>query len=795
MRPDTIFNYIDESTIQQPTVERLLSPIYLTAFSSDKGPESITRVDSSNFYKLYGSNISFEKHGQPLLQAANIIDNGGMLFAKRVVAPDATLANASVVAHVKKTQVQKLNAKGVPLYVDAVTGQETIVVDGNEPLMINNAEIRYDIVTVPEVKTATEIKAEVGKMLHNPVTEDEDDIIDTTPVSVNGTIELASIYGIPSTGTVNAAKTSVSYGDILKTTLTDEVATKLGYTYGNLGLVGDDDPTKDDLVKEGYFVIAKIKKPDSIELTNDSTVTISYDGSNPKYNTWEQIKNGDPAGTEDSIIQVYYVKEPLNKVVRTVKVNWGEGIVQDFSFDFTNAHLGQSVIVDEPVEEEEFVFPFISVWDNGRGSSNKRFNVVPDYSVSKNMTFQYYTFTNVENTSSDEYVRFAADPDLIYAGHSTSLTMTSKGMSQLNAHMYEECIEQLITKIAEITGLTEDYIKSIDVFFGCNRKGESLGNISVDTVNGYDLKDSLGINLMSGSDGSFGNRPFGTDPYTAELVKFFNGSYDDSIFDLNRYQFAAVFDANYPVEVKNTIDDLALFREDFFFFKDIGLDNNTYEAIIEESDGLKNTKFSAVYINSYDIIDPYGRKQIPVTITYSLARIMLTHFIDRINCPTCGIKYGFVIPEAIEGTVNFCPKITPTVDQKTMLSDACLNYASYINDVLTVETEYTCQTPYTQFSFINNIILVQDLIRYVRKECPKYRYTFITTNDLDDYRRDVEGLFTRYNSYFDSLAFKYTRDDIMAANKIFQASIEVTFKNFEQTEIFKIYAMPTTTTN
>ena len=40
-----------------------------------------------------------------------------------------------------------------------------------------------------------------------------------------------------------------------------------------------------------------------------------------------------------------------------------------------------------------------------------------------------------------------------------------------------------------------------------------------------------------------------------------------------------------------------------------------------------------------------------------------------------------------------------------------------------------------------------------------------------------------------SLDFVYTQDDVMVNNKIFEASIKCTFKNFVQTEIFHIYAL------
>ena len=127
MRPGTIINWYDQS--EQSTVADIQSydsyPLFLTAFSADRGPEDMRIVKGQDFFKLYGSDISFEKHGQPLLQAANIANNGGRLLVKRVVADDATLANLAVVAKVKSVQVQKVDADGKPLYEDSITHAET----------------------------------------------------------------------------------------------------------------------------------------------------------------------------------------------------------------------------------------------------------------------------------------------------------------------------------------------------------------------------------------------------------------------------------------------------------------------------------------------------------------------------------------------------------------------------------------------------------------------------------------------------------------------------------------------
>lgn len=616
MRPDTIFEYIDQSNITKTTETLVTAPYYLCCSSAERGPEDIREVVGTDFYNLYGNHISFVKHGQPLVQAAHIIDNGGRLIFKRLVADDAALANLTVIATVTKKEVEKTNAAGKPLYIDPSTNQESETDGGGWAKATKNvASIKYGVVTVPSMKTITDVVAHV---------------------------------------------------------------------------------------------------------------------------------------------QLQY-------------------------------------------KEETDVFPLFTVTDNGRGKSTKRFNIQPDYQLSKQNSFEFYTFNVIADAETNaEYTRFSIDPNIIYLKTSMSLTESSKELTQLDAYQYEEGSNKFIKAVSEATGVDEDTLKSIDILFGCDRAGKALDYISVDLTksddeaeNGYDLADATGMMIMSGDNGEFGDKPFGTSAWTKQAVKFFSGEFDDSVFNPNQVNIDAVFDANYPSEVKKAILELAEFRQDFFYFRDFGLDKYTYDQFKMTAKEFDHSKFAASYITTYDVLDPYSRKQINVTLMYSLAVKMINHFNLRRNAPCAGIQYGFTFDEAIKGTVNFCPKFTPKVDQKTELMDLGLNYCGYINNQLVLETTNTSQDPYSQLSYINNILAVQQIIHRVREVCPINRYTFITSDDLETYRKAVNNAIMQYKENFDTLEFVYVADPIMKANKIFNASIKVSFKDFVQTEIFKIYALPT----
>lgn len=642
-RPGTIINWHDQVASTNVIEEAIIRPLYLQLFTSDKGPETLRTVHGNEFFKLYGSTPSFKKHGQPLLQAAEIIKAGGEVLCKRVVADDATLANFVIVAKVSKESVQKVDASGNPLYIDADTGKETTDAAGglNERAMINVAKIKYDAVSVSGTKTLNEVKSYAANLVKDEVEED--------------------------TGYENTTK------------------------------VGD-------------------------PLTDENLVGQVKDSEDPDYG--------------------------------------------------------------------KYVYPLFVIVDNGRGTSSKRFNITPDYNISKSNNFQLYKLNFIGDVESEnEYVWFNFQDDIVYLGENRSLNMIGKNLVQIKAASFENSIELFVKRLADITGIDVAELNSMDPIFGCNRKGESIEQIVIDEE-GYVLNDRLGMMLQEGNNGSFGDAPINAASYGEEMVKVINGEYDDSIFDVDRFMIDVCVDANYPAEVKQAIYDLAVFREDFVYLRDYGTGVSSFENIKQINFDYPKSKFVADYPQSWDVIDPWTKKQITVTQTYSIAPKLVVHLNDRRSAPICGILYGFTFPNVVEGTVSYLPKITPNVDQKTLLSDMNVNYASYINGALTLETSYSSVEGIgLQTRYVNNILAITKLIHNIRTECPKFRYSFITDTDLEKYREEVNNVIKRSNIDFATIYMEYTQDEVMAANKIFEADIFVKFKNFEQEEIFNIYTL------
>lgn len=432
------------------------------------------------------------------------------------------------------------------------------------------------------------------------------------------------------------------------------------------------------------------------------------------------------------------------------------------------------------------------ICDNGRGVSKKRIKITPNYRMSKSLEYTMYTLTVTEGSENIESMTFSVNPNLVVSGQNISLySMINANSTQLVCIDDSTGMEKFVAALAEATGLTEDDIYAADPLFGCTKKGVALEGISV-SDSGVDLQYTYGQQLQSGSNGAFGTHPIeNSAEFTAQAVEALDGTFDPAIYNVDQYRLNAIVDANYPEGVKRAIEALATFREDFMYFRDQGIGVNTIDLISEKCNSEAKNMFCATYPQSYDIIDPYSKKQITVTIGYSLAQLLVSHCDNGANLPTAGMKHNMVIKDAIYGTLSFSPTVCPDPigNQKEIMDDMRVNYASYIDNQLVIETLYTSQEKHTQWSYVNNVMGIQDVVKAIRIRCPIIRYTFIDGDDLEQYKADVEEVIAPYRSNFKTLELEYLEDATYSANKIFYAVLKVVYRDFIQTEWFKVTAL------
>jgi hypothetical protein len=172
-----------------------------------------------------------------------------------------------------------------------------------------------------------------------------------------------------------------------------------------------------------------------------------------------------------------------------------------------------------------------------------------------------------------------------------------------------------------------------------------------------------------------------------------------------------------------------------------------------------------------------------------MASVLVNHIANNPYAPVAGSINGFILANAIKGTINFVPVHTPKVNQLEAIDELRVNYAIFNDDQCVVQSAYTSQDKYTQLSYLNNVIAVQRVLRAVRTACPRQRYSLSTSTDLQSYAAAVNSVLSNYTSNFATLRFSYTQDDLRASQKIFYAAIEFAFLGWAQTEIFEIYAI------
>jgi len=434
------------------------------------------------------------------------------------------------------------------------------------------------------------------------------------------------------------------------------------------------------------------------------------------------------------------------------------------------------------------VYPLFMIADSGRGESAKAFRIYADTSARRPVNYVRYILVIYDGGVSKETMAFTLNPDIVESNTNISIENVIRTNSkQVRAIGFDDQVKALAKNIAYVANENySDYINH-DILFGLDTYGNVEDTVYVDQTSA-DFDATTGLALLGGSNGSFGSRPLTTNPdlYNAQVMSTFDGSFSDSIYDLDNFRMDVIFDANYADPIKRKIEELVEFREDVLFFRDMHTGLTTLDAIKMANKNNLASRLCATYENSWDVIDPYTRKQITVTATYSLATLFITHFLNGQTRPFCGLLYNITFPDVIEGTVNFTPKNTPSEDQKQTIDDLRINYAGYYSGTLVMETEYTSQEKFTQLSWINNVLTLQGMIRDIRKKCPRIRYNFLDSDSLKKYMADVQSVIDKHTTDFESIEMAYVDSNVYEQNKIFYAEIKVKMRNFIQSEYFKI---------
>lgn len=488
---------------------------------------------------------------------------------------------------------------------------------------------------------------------------------------------------------------------------------------------------------------------------------------------------------EDSTIANLVLIANVTKTDGSVTVKWTSQYISGCkSFDEVKA---QAL---ELLDADAGVFPLLIYSDNGRGVSKKAIRLNPDYATSKTIGKMFYTLYVYEGSSITEQISISFDPTVVY--NNNAYRLDEYVNTQITGVVDDTVYEAYVAYVADAIGTTSDDLRKNDIVYGYTNSGNVLDGFELDQES-VDLDADTGIEMKEGTNGTFGDAPVNSDAWTQAIVNVYNGTFSNEVYDVDTHKVACILDANYPEAVKNAIFDLVKFREDCVFLRDYGTDITTFLEIKDKHttfiDNGRVNRFTADYATSYQVKDPNTKKNINVTMLYDMAAIMPNHIANNAFSPLAGTINGFILPEAIKGTINFTPINTPSVNQKQAMDDIRVNYAIFQENNCVVQSVYSSQEEYTQLSYISNVIAIQMVMRAVRTACPRQRYSLATGTDLTSYAEAVNNVLSEFLANFDVLRFTYTQDALKASQKIFYASIEFAFLNWAQTEIFDIYAI------
>ena len=738
MYPQTLIKIIDNSYYDDKIINSSVRiPTAMQAFASDRGTEDLELFKGETFYKMFGYNTDFATYGQALKQVSGMIDNGGQVYCKRVVAPDATLANLGIYVHIQRMADNSGTAAGT---------------------------------TTPVV---TKLSVNPSGFYYFGVTSDADC---PTKAAVISKINSDSVVTVTLSDGTTKTLAPAEY----------EVTSD----YEQTGAF--DGPT------ENYF---KIALKDNPGFTNDGELTVNVlayisDETKTSYDS-----NG---GTyDDALKEVTYtppVTEPKYKVVlkyNAVSVNTTSNDMDEVATLFEAALPASS--------ENDIVLPLVLFASQGRGTWSPRFRITPDYRFSRTTNHAKYLLEVIPDEGEREEEFYFSLNHVVERGRNVSLEMVTDptgqnaGSNYIRVKAYTDNFTVLQEAMEDILGLIRGSLYGYDLLFGHDVRGNQVKGIEIDASE-FNLQDLYGNTLDSGSNGSFGNTPLETEVYAQELVKFFNGTYCEEIYNLDAMALDFIVDADYPEDAKRAIEDFVTYREDCFFLRDMSTDvHNIHDIEIQEYWVLHN-RYSSSYCNSFQVLDDVKKTYITVTMCYLLAPAIVVHFINGCNRPFAGIKYGLYWDYGNvirKNSINFIPKVTPALDEKQQLEDLGVNYVSIYRSGATrrvvLETLWTAQhcEKHTQLSWSCNVWCIQQVIKILRERCPQNRYSFMYGQDLEDYQADLNAELGKFSSNFLSFEMEYQNDKFYEVQKIYYAVLKVKFYDFVQAEYFKIIALPT----
>lgn len=252
-----------------------------------------------------------------------------------------------------------------------------------------------------------------------------------------------------------------------------------------------------------------------------------------------------------------------------------------------------------------------------------------------------------------------------------------------------------------------------------------------------DFVSAKGLRLGCGGDGYFANpRTVMVDGVMTQLtvedevkecfIKAYNGTFDKKILSPRRMAVTAMFDANYPYDVKKQIADLVLARNDCRLFLDAGIISSLTDGVVKKlinDYSIFNEHLISVDIHNYFVKEASTNKKVNVTISYFLA----PQYTNHVN------NFGYHIPFVYDNcqlSGHVRDSIAPVVEEyeKELKEQLCENRFNYFEcvqeNVFQRAIQNTTQKANTDLLEENNSAILYNIKRMIETDIRSQIYNF-----------------------------------------------------------------------
>ena len=301
-----------------------------------------------------------------------------------------------------------------------------------------------------------------------------------------------------------------------------------------------------------------------------------------------------------------------------------------------------------------------------------------------------------------------------------------------------------------------------------------------------------GAQLKAGTDGIFDVEEEGVtleDKISACYVKAFKGTYDKRILSPKRIKAKALWDANYPMEVKKEMAELALLRNDAICYLDCGImpafTGTALNNMISDYSLFDDYKISK-NVHHYYIKESTTKKRVPVTITYFLSRQYADHIYN----------YGSHIPfvkSYAQLTGHVRDSLAPSVEDfetelKETLTENRFNFFETVDDnVYQRATQNTSQLSLSDLLEENNVTTLYEMKRIVENDITDRLYDFSDAESRQRFRNYEKAKFADWSGReVEKFDIDFRMSDWEADRSILHAYIDVTFRGLQKRAILEI---------